>query len=870
MDIVIADLDHFLREATVKRVLLFPPVESRYRFLIHKTVEDFHSLASFSIGEGDSRQTVVCLVSSLFRTPKGQELLMSSPQGQPHGPRGRGRGRHGPDNTPSASLPSISHTPQSKDGLVDCEVEPEVNLPSDKQHSSRITGKGRARARKPEMQLYVPRGRRERQQPEALQVQQTARSDGQSRRVSQEPDSESQTKTVDRIMPNESDCVQGMESNQTAQSSQSEKIKNKKVIKSARSHALHGDDSSAPVVSSKRSRPEVQLYVPRGRRKPEDEELNTADRGWSDSDKTGDTVPAGDTASAGDTAPAGDAVSVDFMCAPADVENASGAGNLITRQNNCDDPTSCEHVDIKAHVLSEAGNNADSLNVCETYLHPHEEDYTLEYAQSTEKMDLDSPKITSTHSLLPTESDSSASIVHSADLLMAGPPDTQLSGASTDISSSLEVDEITKITSHAEECIEHLGQSRLIQENQSESQEQGFFESNTSQQTHILSSSDLISSDTPPASFVDAPETNSSQNNISSESAEHEITNCSVTKPSFHPDNYTTDETKVDRDGNSAEKEQNDQKQNVCESLQTEEVTTSAFQKENTSEGLPVSRSLDQQEEKSGEQPSQKEPRTLAESESPPHNSVITKSVSVCQESKDPAAASDEVITECDSKSSSVDQDSDEEDEDSWDKIFDDNGDCLDPSLMAELTAHVGEVKISKPKKINYLDYQPKEVDMDLEAYNHVIEISEFPVEFQTRDLLTAFKDYMSRGFDIKWVDDTHALGVFSSSIAAQEALKIVHPMMKVRPLSAASKQSRSKARRCQEFLQPYKARPETTAVAARRLVAGALGMTSRVTKEQRDVERQQLKQAREKKKLDRKQKEAIWDGTFGKCAMDS
>nr|KAG5691793.1 hypothetical protein BaRGS_003189 [Batillaria attramentaria] len=159
-----------------------------------------------------------------------------------------------------------------------------------------------------------------------------------------------------------------------------------------------------------------------------------------------------------------------------------------------------------------------------------------------------------------------------------------------------------------------------------------------------------------------------------------------------------------------------------------------------------------------------------------------------------------------------------EDDEDSWDKIFDDNGDCLDPTMMAELTAHVGEVKISKPKKINYLDYQPREADMDL---------------------------------------------------AAQDALKLIHPMMKLRPLSEASKQSRSKARRCQEFLQPYKARPETTAAAARRLVAGALGMTSRIPKEQRDQERRQLKAAKEKKKLDRKQKEAIWDGTFGKCAMD-
>ena len=35
--------------------------------------------------------------------------------------------------------------------------------------------------------------------------------------------------------------------------------------------------------------------------------------------------------------------------------------------------------------------------------------------------------------------------------------------------------------------------------------------------------------------------------------------------------------------------------------------------------------------------------------------------------------------------------------------------------IRDRLTAHVGEVEISKPKKtINYLDYQAKEPDMDM------------------------------------------------------------------------------------------------------------------------------------------------------------
>ena len=47
------------------------------------------------------------------------------------------------------------------------------------------------------------------------------------------------------------------------------------------------------------------------------------------------------------------------------------------------------------------------------------------------------------------------------------------------------------------------------------------------------------------------------------------------------------------------------------------------------------------------------------------------------------------------------------------------------------------------------------------------------------------------------------------------------------------------------EFLQPYKPRPETSASTARRLVSGALGLASKVPKEQRELERQKLREAK-------------------------
>ncbi|XP_056005161.1 uncharacterized protein LOC125659708 isoform X2 [Ostrea edulis] len=218
-----------------------------------------------------------------------------------------------------------------------------------------------------------------------------------------------------------------------------------------------------------------------------------------------------------------------------------------------------------------------------------------------------------------------------------------------------------------------------------------------------------------------------------------------------------------------------------------------------------------------------------------------------------------EVVPEVDPQEDTPKGDNSDEEGDSWDKMFDDDGECLDSNSIDELTKTVGKVKIEKAT-INYLDFSPKEPDFD--EMNHVIEIYDFPAEFKTGDLLSIFSQF-NKGFDIKWVDDTHALGVFSSAIAAQNALKLVHPLCKFGPLSEASKACKAKAKCSVEFLQPYKPRPETTAMTARRLVTGALGIAPKVSKEQRELERKRLKEAKEKKRNDRKQREDIWEGTI-------
>ncbi|MEQ2167835.1 Coiled-coil domain-containing protein r3hcc1l, partial [Goodea atripinnis] len=153
------------------------------------------------------------------------------------------------------------------------------------------------------------------------------------------------------------------------------------------------------------------------------------------------------------------------------------------------------------------------------------------------------------------------------------------------------------------------------------------------------------------------------------------------------------------------------------------------------------------------------------------------------------------------------------------------------------------------------------DIDLTEDELSHIVEIYDFPTEFKTEDLLKLFQCYQQRGFDIKWIDDTHVLGLFSSPIAAREALRTKNPLMKLRPLSKSSNATKAKARSCSDYLLPAKERPQTSAALARKLVIGALGMKSNLTKEQREAERKKLQQAKEQKHLAAKQREDAWEG---------
>ncbi|KAJ8709341.1 hypothetical protein PYW07_009167 [Mythimna separata] len=211
--------------------------------------------------------------------------------------------------------------------------------------------------------------------------------------------------------------------------------------------------------------------------------------------------------------------------------------------------------------------------------------------------------------------------------------------------------------------------------------------------------------------------------------------------------------------------------------------------------------------------------------------------------------------------------------ENDWDAVFDDSGECLDPSLLEELTTTVGKVHISKPKNC-YDQYQTRGQQLFNgpydETFGHVVEVYDFPSEFKTNDLFSLFSEYKDTGFEIKWVDDTHALIVFSSAKIAGEVLSTQRPLVRCRPLHAATLESRNKAKKCAEFLQPYRQRPETCTALARRLVSGALGVKLSTARQERAEERRLITLAREKKRQAALHKEAAWDGSLANQSVDT
>lgn len=66
-------------------------------------------------------------------------------------------------------------------------------------------------------------------------------------------------------------------------------------------------------------------------------------------------------------------------------------------------------------------------------------------------------------------------------------------------------------------------------------------------------------------------------------------------------------------------------------------------------------------------------------------------------------------------------------------------------------------------------DFSTYDTEICFADFEFVVELYDFPVAFRERDLLRAFEKYRSAGgFEIKWINDTSAFGVFSSADAGE------------------------------------------------------------------------------------------------------
>ncbi|RLV86544.1 hypothetical protein DV515_00015908 [Chloebia gouldiae] len=146
---------------------------------------------------------------------------------------------------------------------------------------------------------------------------------------------------------------------------------------------------------------------------------------------------------------------------------------------------------------------------------------------------------------------------------------------------------------------------------------------------------------------------------------------------------------------------------------------------------------------------------------------------------------------------------------------------------MAEIVGNLTVKDVSIERiSVDYSSYGEAPVsEGDL---GHVTEIYDFPPSLKTEDLMEMFSDFHESGFKLQWVDETHALGIFSSLSTASQALGRRYPCLRIRPLIHASKQAKLKALQRPKLLQLGKERPQTDTAVARRLVSHALGWRHR------------------------------------------
>ncbi|XP_018327087.1 coiled-coil domain-containing protein R3HCC1L [Agrilus planipennis] len=158
----------------------------------------------------------------------------------------------------------------------------------------------------------------------------------------------------------------------------------------------------------------------------------------------------------------------------------------------------------------------------------------------------------------------------------------------------------------------------------------------------------------------------------------------------------------------------------------------------------------------------------------------------------------------------------------------------------------------SSKSPLNYIDKKMEDLD-------HVVEVYDFPESFKTQDIIQLYSDFQANPVYVKWCDDTHALLVFSTPAQARVALKYDKGIIKSRPLTEASPLSKRVANKID--LKPAMRRPATSMQTARRLINNYLGTKVAISKEDMEKEKKALKDAREKKRIQRQNEKDAWEG---------
>ncbi|KAM7540382.1 hypothetical protein Aperf_G00000025495 [Anoplocephala perfoliata] len=147
---------------------------------------------------------------------------------------------------------------------------------------------------------------------------------------------------------------------------------------------------------------------------------------------------------------------------------------------------------------------------------------------------------------------------------------------------------------------------------------------------------------------------------------------------------------------------------------------------------------------------------------------------------------------------------------------------------------------------------------LNYDNLQHIIELYGFPADADSLLIEAELGSFNSSGFILKWVDETHCLAVFSSSLVAEQALKSISGVfMKARPVEEASVASKWKiAKSPGDWALPYKKRPPSDASVANLFISTHLGLPRPKPSSQI---LQARKEAQERRERRRKNQEAIW-----------